>query len=291
MFVQGGRPCSASELALGIGLALARRIAELHGGSLSAASDGEGKGAEFTLRIPLSRSGQPSVRGTAQLEVPPQRALMPRRILVVDDNADAAKTLELLLKSLGHDTRAVFDGIEALRVASEFRPDVVLLDIGMPGLDGYEVAKRLRRLEKKPLRIVAVTRCRAPPGCRQAPVGRGGLRPASREAGSCGEFATMSAPSRVIRRTTSGACMARRASAFSLATISPGTRAGANMPNHARTSYPGTPLSATVGSSGKNLLRVLLVTASAFRRPALTSGSADVGKPSIQFTSPEATAG
>jgi len=79
-------------------------------------------------------------------------------VLVVDDKIDAAATLELLLKSLGHDTCAAYDGHQALRLADEFDPDVVLLDIGMPGLDGYEVARRLRALKReRPMRIVAIT--------------------------------------------------------------------------------------------------------------------------------------
>jgi CheY-like chemotaxis protein len=82
---------------------------------------------------------------------------VPRRVLVVDDNTDAAAMLDLLLRSLGHETRIAHEGGEALRAAEEFRPDIVLLDIGMPGLDGYEVARRLRRQSSGPLRIVAVT--------------------------------------------------------------------------------------------------------------------------------------
>ena len=73
---------------------------------------------------------------------------MPRRVLVVDDNVDAATTLNLLLKSLGHETCVVYDGVQALKMAVDFRPDIVLLDIGMPGLDGYEVARRLRALRR-----------------------------------------------------------------------------------------------------------------------------------------------
>jgi CheY-like chemotaxis protein len=81
----------------------------------------------------------------------------PRRVLVVDDNADAATTLDALLKSLGHETSVARGGVEALRLAVEFRPDIVLLDIGMPDIDGYEVARRLRNLNDRPFRIVAVT--------------------------------------------------------------------------------------------------------------------------------------
>jgi PAS domain S-box-containing protein len=156
MFVQGRAPLKRIAGGLGIGLALARKIAELHGGSLDARSEGLGKGSEFIVRLPLAQAQQP-----ADAAAPRAAALPPadgQRVLVVDDNADAAGTLEMLLKSLGYETRVVYGGAEALRVAAEFRPDVVMLDIGMPGLDGYEVARRLRAMKKgAALRIVAVT--------------------------------------------------------------------------------------------------------------------------------------
>jgi PAS domain S-box-containing protein len=154
MFVQVRAPRRGG--GLGIGLALARKIAELHGGSLEARSDGPGKGSEFTVRLPLA---EPQER-SAEEAVVNRQAVSPatRRVLVVDDNEDAAATLDLLLKALGHETRVVHDGQAALKTVGEFRPDVVLLDIGMPGLDGYEVARRLRAQKKqRPLRIVAVT--------------------------------------------------------------------------------------------------------------------------------------
>jgi PAS domain S-box-containing protein len=143
---------------LGIGLAVARRIAELHGGTLRAESEGLGKGSEFILRMPLL-----SVPVTKPKERPPTPALAaaqqasPRRVLIVDDNADAAETMEILLKSIGHKVRVACDGIHALRAATDFRPHVVLLDIGLPGMDGYEVARRLRALGNGPMSIVAVT--------------------------------------------------------------------------------------------------------------------------------------
>ncbi|HET9350810.1 MAG TPA: PAS domain S-box protein [Burkholderiales bacterium] len=155
MFVQGRPPLKRVAGGLGIGLALSRKIAELHGGSLDARSDGPGKGSEFTLRLPAAkleerRSGQDAGISFASGG--------PQRILVVDDNVDAARSLEMLLKSLGHETLVVHDGAEALRAAPEYRPSIVLLDIGMPGLDGYEVARRLRAMEGgESLRIVAVT--------------------------------------------------------------------------------------------------------------------------------------
>jgi PAS domain S-box-containing protein len=153
MFVQGRSPLERVGGGLGIGLALARRIAELHGGTLQAKSEGANRGAEFVLRVPLSQA--PARHEAPRAE---QKTAVPRRILVVDDNVDAATTLEVLLRSLGHETRLAHDGMAALGIAREFRPEVILLDIGMPGLDGYEVARRLRAMNLgQTFRIVAIT--------------------------------------------------------------------------------------------------------------------------------------
>jgi PAS domain S-box-containing protein len=157
MFVQGDAAAPRIGGGLGIGLALARRLAELHGGELEAHSEGANQGSEFVLRLPLSQASQP-LPNTAAVSEPTAYPCVPRRVLVVDDNLDAAAALKLLLESLGHATCVAGDGAQALKMASEFRPDVVLLDIGMPGIDGYEVARRLRALKRDvPLRIVAVT--------------------------------------------------------------------------------------------------------------------------------------
>jgi signal transduction histidine kinase/CheY-like chemotaxis protein len=128
---------------LGIGLALARQLARLHGGDITARSPGAGKGTEFSVRLPI-----------LTLQIPPFPAVVAtpntatlglrRRILVADDNRDSAAGLSLLLTRLGCETRSADDGLHALQVATEFRPDVALLDIGMPKLDGCEVAKRIR---------------------------------------------------------------------------------------------------------------------------------------------------
>ena len=154
MFVQGRSSLERIGGGLGVGLALARKIAELHGGALEAYSEGRGHGTEFTLRLPLDSAQVAEPRAPAS---EPAKASAARRVLVVDDNVDAATMLELLLRSLGHETRVVYDGASALKVAAEFHPDIVLLDIGMPGLDGYEVARRLRTMKDRPRRIIAVT--------------------------------------------------------------------------------------------------------------------------------------
>jgi CheY-like chemotaxis protein len=154
MFVQGRPVLERVGGGLGIGLALARRIAELHGGTLAASSAGPNLGAEFTLRLPLAHGAPAAPRR----EIAPSRTTAARRVLVVDDNVDAATTLHLLLRSLGHETRVAYGGREALDIAAEFQPDIVLLDIGMPEIDGYEVARRLRTANAgRELRIVAIT--------------------------------------------------------------------------------------------------------------------------------------
>jgi CheY-like chemotaxis protein len=157
MFVQGRPAIERAGGGLGIGLALSRRIAEMHGGSLTAASAGRDKGSEFTFRIPLAPADEASSRRSVPMptDIPESRG---RRVLIVDDNVDAAATLEILLRSLQYETCVAHDGIEALRRLPEFRPDVVLLDIGLPGMDGYEVARRMGALRKNhSFRIVAVT--------------------------------------------------------------------------------------------------------------------------------------
>ncbi|HEU4619010.1 MAG TPA: PAS domain S-box protein [Gammaproteobacteria bacterium] len=127
---------------LGIGLAVAREIVKLHGGTIEARSDGLGRGAEFIVRLPLT---------AAESSGPPPQVLRPepaiersRRILVVDDNVDAADSLVTMLKAKGHVVEAVYDGVTALQAVGTFNPEIVLLDVGMPGLDGYEVARRIR---------------------------------------------------------------------------------------------------------------------------------------------------
>jgi len=123
---------------LGVGLALVRRVVELHGGSVHARSEGSGRGTEFITRLPLSIQELRIVRAPSSR---PEPALRQLRIMVVDDNKDAADTFNLLLQSLGQVVCVVYDGASALSVAKTFQPDVVLLDIGMPQMSGYEVAR------------------------------------------------------------------------------------------------------------------------------------------------------
>jgi PAS domain S-box-containing protein len=141
MFSQFGSPLDRSQGGLGIGLSLVKRLVELHGGSVGARSDGPGKGSEFVVRLPLV----PSPRAARSEAEPGQAASGGRRILVVDDNRDAADSLAMMLRLTGHETRTAHDGLAALEAGADFRPDLVLLDIGMPRLNGYEAARRIRR--------------------------------------------------------------------------------------------------------------------------------------------------
>ncbi len=155
LFVQGPEMRAYARGGLGIGLTLVRRLVEMHGGTVEARSDGQGQGSEFIIRLPIrpvsqvAPNGQPSDAGLA--------ALPKRRILVVDDNVDAADALAELLRDYGHDVRAAHDGPSAIEQAGRHRPDIVLLDIGMPGFDGYEVARRMRTELGLKATLVALT--------------------------------------------------------------------------------------------------------------------------------------
>ncbi len=156
LFAQVHEPSEHSQGGLGIGLALVRRLVQMHDGSISAQSAGAGAGSTFTVRLPLAAAAAASTSSSSGNST---SAAKPRRILVVDDNADAAETLKLLLELEGHETRCAFTGESALAVAAEFAPDTVLLDIWLPGLSGYEVAQRLRQEARGPqsLLLVALT--------------------------------------------------------------------------------------------------------------------------------------
>jgi CheY-like chemotaxis protein len=154
MFVQLPHGDRAHHGGLGIGLALSKRLVELHGGSIEARSQGEGRGSEFVVCMP--RVEAPRAAAAQALRSPPAGA--GRRILVVDDNVDAAMSLSILLELLGHEVRTVHDGHDALALLDAESFHVVLLDIGMPTLDGYEVARRVReRLGLRAPKLVALT--------------------------------------------------------------------------------------------------------------------------------------
>ena len=152
LFVQSARTLDRSQGGLGIGLSIVKRLVEMHGGRVSARSAGANQGSTFEIRLPLAdRDDEPAVDAA-----PP--AIAARRVLVVDDNEDAAKTLAMILTLDGHDVRAVFSASAALEQVREFEPDVVLLDIGLPVMDGYEVARRIRNQEDLgAVRLVALT--------------------------------------------------------------------------------------------------------------------------------------
>jgi len=143
MFTQADRTVHGSSGGLGIGLSLVKRLIEMHGGAITAQSDGPGKGSEFIVRVPTASASfsQPEIL-TEEGATEPTK---PIRILVVDDNQDSADSLGLLLKLLGNEVRVAHDGLEAVALANEFQPRVVLLDIGLPTLNGFEAAERIRQ--------------------------------------------------------------------------------------------------------------------------------------------------
>lgn len=156
LFVQGPRRADRADGGLGIGLSLVKRLVELHGGTVQALSEGEGRGAEFIVRLPVAsvaRRAAPLPAARDDVDRPPGL-----RVLVVDDHLDSNEMLAQLLALKGYEVQRVTSGPAALEAAQAFRPDVVLLDIGLPGMDGYEVARKLRSLERtRHAVLVAVT--------------------------------------------------------------------------------------------------------------------------------------
>jgi PAS domain S-box-containing protein len=142
MFSQVDRSLEKSHGGLGIGLTLVKRLVEMHGGSIEVRSDGLGKGSEFIIRLPVIIEAQPPApTGEPKDEIRPSG---PRRILVVDDNRDSVESLTMLLRLNGNEMHIAYDGEQAVEVASNVRPDVILLDIGLPKLNGYEACRRIR---------------------------------------------------------------------------------------------------------------------------------------------------
>ncbi len=142
IFEQGDRSLERTQGGLGIGLTLVKQLVELHGGRVEARSAGSGHGSTFTVRLPVqtlaASNGMPPLPGPQDPDAPP------RRVLVVDDNQDGAESLAMLLRIAGHETRLAHDGLAAVETAQEFAPHLILLDIGLPKLNGYEVAQRIR---------------------------------------------------------------------------------------------------------------------------------------------------
>ncbi len=153
-FVQGSRSLERSQGGLGIGLTLVKRLVEMHGGTVTAHSAGAGKGSELVVDLPLpdqAATDDVLAAGGAGTAVGGRR----RRVLVVDDNVDAAESAAALLSIWGHEVRTVHDGLSVLRQVEAFRPDIVLLDIGLPGKSGYDVARELRAQPASPVRLIA----------------------------------------------------------------------------------------------------------------------------------------
>ncbi len=164
LFAQEDRSLERAQGGLGIGLSLVRRLVELHGGRVAAHSPGRGLGSEFVVDLPAARAHSPGpatdapAHPDAPRPVAPPKTPRPRRILVVDDNRDAATTLSRLLRRRGHEVETAFDGEEAVRMAASFVPEIVLLDIGLPKLNGYDAAEQIIRQSTRPdLVLIALT--------------------------------------------------------------------------------------------------------------------------------------
>jgi signal transduction histidine kinase len=152
LFVQGERTLDRAQGGLGVGLTIVKRLVEMHGGSITVASDGLNKGTTIDMRLPLMQDTQTETKSVS----PPERRT--RRILVVDDNVDGATILATLLRLDGHEVETALSGMEALDRIPVFRPEVALVDIGLPGLDGYEVARRIRATAGRDvIRLIAIT--------------------------------------------------------------------------------------------------------------------------------------
>jgi len=159
MFMQGERERGRSEGGLGLGLSLVRALTEQHGGTVTASSEGLGRGSEFSIRLPaVPRSAGRPISASPTSASQSDRRVAGTRVLIVDDNRDVLDTTSRLLVIAGYETQTASDAVEALRIASEFRPRIAILDIGLPVLDGYQLARELRsRLRDDPPVLIALT--------------------------------------------------------------------------------------------------------------------------------------
>ena len=172
LFTQGDRPLDRTDGGLGVGLALVHRLVSLHGGVVKAFSEGIGRGSELVVTLPLycegaTHASHEGATHASQEEIsmpvasdspPPEPQQKRRRLMVIDDNRDAAESMSMLFELWGHEVICAYDGRAALETAAKYRPDAVFLDIGLPGMDGYEIAERLRELpESAHTVLVAIT--------------------------------------------------------------------------------------------------------------------------------------
>jgi len=152
LFVQSHRTLERAQGGIGVGLTLAKSLIELHGGTLAATSDGEGQGSTFEIQLPLTTR-----RAAGASEHAAATVVKGSRVVVVEDNADARDMLCDLLTRAGFDCRAVGDGIAALDVIGTFKPHAAIIDVGLPGIDGFELARRIRNDAQLAVRLIAVT--------------------------------------------------------------------------------------------------------------------------------------
>ncbi|HEY6395464.1 MAG TPA: ATP-binding protein, partial [Candidatus Binataceae bacterium] len=159
LFSQGTRGFDRSQGGLGLGLTIVKSLVAVHGGSVRAESQGIGKGSQFEIRLPAIEAAQSRVAPSCERRLSAaRRAPLSTRVLIVDDNEDAATTLSEMLDEIGYSTRVSFDARSALQIVSEFVPDIMLVDIGLPVMDGYQLARQLRQMpELISVRLLALT--------------------------------------------------------------------------------------------------------------------------------------